>query len=95
MGDKFDPYREGLVIERTTVWPAEMCPGDADERGRLSDLLHAHAEQAAELKYVRLHAGFCRRITVTEEDLKRLQPDHPADSAESPEDAPGDASPNP
>ena len=72
MGDKFDPYREGLVVEQITVWPEGLGPTDFDERANVEARLHVDAEKTVELKYVRLPTGFCRQITVTEEDLARL-----------------------
>jgi hypothetical protein len=73
MGDPFDPYREALVVETVTVWPEELADRDAAERAAVEKRLHAEPQQAAELEYVRLHTGFCRRITVTAEDLERLK----------------------
>lgn len=73
MNEHFDPYREALVIETKTVWPEDVpipAPGD---RERIEAALHADARNAAQLEYVRLHAGFCRQITVTAEDLDRLK----------------------
>lgn len=70
--DKFDPYREALVVETLTVWPKELDGPDEKERSRLESLLHAGAAEAAHLEYVRLPTGFCRKITVTPEDLVRL-----------------------
>jgi len=72
MPNAYDPYREALVIEQQTVWPAELTGapiGDA-ERRRIENRLHAAPTGAAELEYVRLHAGFVRKITVTAADLK-------------------------
>jgi hypothetical protein len=43
------------------------------ERSRIEERLHADAQHAKQLDYVRLHAGFCRQITVTAEDLERLK----------------------
>jgi hypothetical protein len=74
MGDPFDPYREALVVETATVWPDELGPRDAAPRESIARRLHADAAQAAELEYVRLATGFCRRITVTAADLARLSP---------------------
>ena len=71
MADKFDPYREALVVETNTIWPEEHASLDADQRTRIEQRLHADPAQAAELEYVRLHAGFCRQITVTAEDVQR------------------------
>jgi hypothetical protein len=75
MSNAFDPYRESLVIEQLTLWPdsLENRPAGSAERERLETLLHAAPQQAAELQYNRLAAGFCRQITVTGEDLKRLK----------------------
>lgn len=75
MANTFDPYREALVIETLTVWP-EGLPGEplADSaRRRIEEQLHADPSQTAELEYVRLAAGFIRRITVTAADIERLK----------------------
>jgi len=71
MADKFDPYREALIVEKTTVWPEET---DLDPRrqAELELLLHASPEEASQLEYVRTHTGFCRQIVVTDEDLQRV-----------------------
>ena len=73
MGENFDPYREALVIETATIWPEELSGTSPADRQRIETSLHADAEHAAQVEYVRLHAGFCRQITVTAEDLKRLK----------------------
>jgi hypothetical protein len=80
MGDRFDPYREALVIETATVWPEELAGVGPAERERIEADLHADAARAAELEYVRLYSGFCRRITVTPADVARLAP--PAERGE-------------
>ena len=72
MADKFDPYREALVMETTTVWPDEYEDVDAAERSRIEQALHADAESCSDLTYIRTHTGFCRQITVTEEDVDRV-----------------------
>lgn len=76
MPDPFDPYREALVVEQVTHWPSELRNATADwtdrQRERVAESLHANPAEAAGLEYVRVHTGFCRRITVTAEDLKRL-----------------------
>ena len=71
MADKFDPYREALVMETETEWPEET---DLDPRrqAELEALLHEKPEEATELEYVRTHSGFCRRIVVTGADLQRV-----------------------
>jgi hypothetical protein len=73
MPDKFDRYREALVVETNTIWPAEHQGLDATERLRAEQALHANPKSCGQLEYVRLHTGFCRQITVTAEDLKRIR----------------------
>ncbi len=72
MPHPFDRYRERLVMETETHWPADCPVEDASHRSRLALLLHASAEEAVRLEYVRTHTGFCRRIVVTPADLERL-----------------------
>ncbi len=71
MPNAFDPYREALVIEQETVWPGDLAgaPAGEAERRRIEHRLHADPAKAAELEYVRLHAGFLRRIMVTAADI--------------------------
>ena len=75
MANTFDPYREALVIETMSVWPDDLAgaPLGDSARRRIEDRLHADPAVAAELEYVRLHAGFVRKITITTADLKRLE----------------------
>ena len=73
MSDKFDRYREALVVETETVWPPRFDEMDAPERNRLEKGLHADPASCAQMEYVRVHTGFCRRITVTADDVDRLQ----------------------
>ncbi len=76
MPDKFDPYREALVVEEKTIW----SDGETDLAAELSDQqrtdlarrLHADPASCGNLEYVRVHTGFCRQITVTRDDLSRL-----------------------
>ena len=71
--DKFDPYREALVVETSTIW-SDQCADLADEeKQRIEAALHQEPEKCAFLKYVRLHTGFCRQITVKPEDVERLR----------------------
>jgi hypothetical protein len=70
--NEFDPYREALVVEQTTIWPEEYDDWSITDRQRIEALLHAEPQQAAELEYIRQHSGFCRQITVTAGDLERL-----------------------
>jgi hypothetical protein len=72
MADTFDPYRERLIMETETVWPAEFDGLSRQEKSRLEAKLHAEPEKAAQLEYVRVHTGFCRKITVTATDVTRL-----------------------
>jgi len=71
MADKFDPYREALIVETITVWPEET-ELDPRRQAELESLLHASPEDATQLEYVRTHTGFCRQIVVTDEDLQRV-----------------------
>ena len=72
MPDKFDPYREALVMEQSTLWPEEYADMPAGQRQEIERALHAHPENCSQLEYIRTHTGFCRRITVTEDDLQRV-----------------------
>jgi hypothetical protein len=72
MADEFDPYREALVMEATTVWPDEYEDWDPLERRRIEEQLHAEPAKAASLEYIRMHTGFRRQITITPSDIERL-----------------------
>ena len=72
MADKFDPYREALVVETRTIWPDEYDHLDVTEKREFDTALHADPENAVQLNYVRMHTGFCREITVTSDDIERL-----------------------
>ncbi len=72
MANEFDPYREALVMETSTLWPEDFDELDPAERYRIESLLHASPEKAADLQYVRTHTGFCRQISVTTRDLERV-----------------------
>jgi len=72
MADKFDPYREALVMETETIWPEEFEHLDDSERAGVGERLHADPENAGHLEYLRTHSGFCRTITVTQDDLDRV-----------------------
>jgi hypothetical protein len=73
MPNKFDPYREALVVETTTIWSEECDELDASEKSPIEEALHANPDQCAEMDYIRVHSGFCRRVTVTPEDVARLR----------------------
>lgn len=74
MPNKLDPYREALVVETKTLWPADLpnAPRDESTRRHIEQRLHAAPADAAELDYLRLPVGFVRKITVTSSDLERL-----------------------
>jgi len=38
MADKFDPYREALVVETATVWPAELAAGSIRRREHIESV---------------------------------------------------------
>jgi hypothetical protein len=73
MPDKFDPYREALVMETHTIWPEEYAGLDDAVKAKIREILHADPENAGGLEYVRTHTGFCRQITVTADDVERWQ----------------------
>lgn len=72
MADKFDPYREALIVETETAWPDEYDDWEPSRRARFEEMLHQKPDEAAQLEYIRTHTGFCRRITVTPDDVERL-----------------------
>jgi len=72
MPNAFDPYREALVVESHTVWPADYEDWSPADKARTEALLHAAPQEAADLDYVRQHTGFARVITVTPADLDRV-----------------------
>ena len=72
MPDKFDPYREALVVETITVWPAESGNFDPVKRAEMERKLHADASTCANLEYIRVPTGFCRRMTATPADIARV-----------------------
>jgi len=72
VADKFDPYREALVMETATIWPAEYEDWSPGDRVAVEMKLHADAAACSQLEYIRTHTGFCRQITVTPEDLARV-----------------------
>lgn len=72
MADTFDPYREALVMETSTVWPEEYDELEPVEKILLEAKLHAAPDKCSNLEYVRTHTGFCRQITVTPSDYERV-----------------------
>ena len=73
MADKFDPYREALVVETKTIWPEDYDYLESVERSRLEEGLHGDPENCLEMEYVRVMTGFCHQITVTPDDVQRLE----------------------
>ena len=73
VADKFDPYREALVMEINTIWPAEFDEMPPSDSSALERKLHADPAACSQLEYVRTHTGFCRQITVTQADLDRVR----------------------
>jgi hypothetical protein len=72
MPNEFDPYREALVVEATTIWPDEYDDWEPTDRRRIEERLHADPAQAADLEYIRMHTGFRRQISITPADMQRL-----------------------
>jgi len=72
MGEAFDPYRDALVVETTTLWPSGTFGLEVESRRRVERALREQPSQAAELEYVRLPTGFRRQIRVTAADVERI-----------------------
>jgi hypothetical protein len=72
MADSYNAYRDALVVEESTEWSTEFDALPPAERQRIAEALHAEPQAAQELEYIRTHTGFCRRIIVTPDDVKRL-----------------------
>jgi len=72
MSNEFDPYREALVMEATTLWPEEYGDWEPTDRRRVEEQLHADPAKATQLEYVRTYTGFQRQITVAPADIERL-----------------------
>ena len=73
MADKFDAYREALVLETNTIWPEEYQDLAAAEKRAIEASLQADPAPCSQLEYVRTYTGFCRQITVTAADLDRVR----------------------
>lgn len=73
MANAYDPYREALVVETLTLWPEEYDGWDETTKDRIAQQLQTNPQAAADMDYERLHTGFCRKITVTPEDIQRLK----------------------
>jgi hypothetical protein len=72
MPDKFDPYREALVVETGTIWP-EDCDLDERTKSKIAAAVHSDPENVSGIRYVRMHTGFRRDILLTAEDIARVQ----------------------
>ena len=59
-------------MEQETVWPEEYDGMEPVEKTRIEGALHEDPENCSQLEYVRMHTGFCRQITVTSDDLERV-----------------------
>ena len=73
MPDKFDTYREALIVETETEWSDAFDHIDEKTKLKLAEALHKDAESAAHMEYIRTHTGFCRKIVVTVDDIQRVQ----------------------
>ena len=71
MADTFDPYREALIMETSTIWPDGVSLSPS-EKARIETALHSDPQKCSQLEYIRVHTGFCRQITVTPEDTARV-----------------------
>ena len=72
MADKFDPYREALIVEVETQWPEEYDDWEPGERARVERLLHQTPEQArswSTCERTRVSAG---GFVVTPDDIARV-----------------------
>ncbi len=72
MPDKFDPYREALIVETNTVWSDDYDDLEPAEKTRIENALHDDPAHCSQLEYIRMHTGFCRQITVTPDDVERV-----------------------
>ena len=73
MPDKYDPYREALVMEEEVVWPDDAAEIEPAELARMARELHDDPQAAEQIEYIRTHTGFCRRIVVTPGDWERVR----------------------
>ena len=49
VADTFDPYREALVMEIDTVWPAEFDELSPAEKAAIEEKLHANPAACGQL----------------------------------------------
>lgn len=67
--NQYDERRETLVVEKKTLWQADVPAAD---RASIATALHRNPQEAKKVEYVLCSVGLIRRITVTPEDVARL-----------------------
>lgn len=72
MPDKFDPYREALVMETRTIWPEEYADWDPKRKHQIEQQMHADPQQLSSITYFRTHTGFCRELHPTAEEIQKF-----------------------
>lgn len=70
--DHYDRKMEILVMERRTIFAADLAELSDEDRHWLAEALHAEPHKAAQVSYERQHTGFCRQIVATRKDVERL-----------------------
>ena len=70
--EAFNPRLERLVVEIRTEWAAVIADVPRENRPALARQLHADPSACIEVRYDRMHTGFCRVVVVSPEDLERL-----------------------
>ena len=70
--DGFQPRLETMVTELQTEWSAELDGIAADRRAAIARRLHDDPAAASTVRYDRQHTGFARVVTVTLDDVQRL-----------------------
>ena len=72
---KYDGYQarlETMVTELQTDWPEEVGGIAEERRAAIAARLHERPQEAADIRYDRQHTGFARVVTVTLDDVARL-----------------------
>ena len=70
--NEYDERRETLVMEQKTTWPPDL-PVPETERRRVAEALHNNPKDAKRMQYILCPTGLIRHVTVTPEDLERLE----------------------
>lgn len=70
--NQFDERRETLVVETKTTVDAGLVL-EEPKRERLAVQLHQRPKDAKRLEYIRCPTGLIRHITITADDLARLE----------------------